>query len=148
MSQKPIAEDVRLRLAQSMPAVERNHAAISSKLQERVQTLEGAPPDLRQAQIKTEMLMDLLIAGASDIVAFGGLRELSRASREHRRLEIDGRHYSRFGLALAPALRQIPGLALSPQTIAAWCEAFWIIIAELVADPRPEAPAPKSFRLA
>lgn len=148
MSNKPIAEDIRLRLAQSMPVVERSRAAISSMLRERVQTLEGAMPDLRQAEIKTTMLMDLLIAGASDIAAFGGLRELSRTAREHRKLAIDGRHYSRFGLALAPALRQAPGLALSPMTIAAWCDAFWLIIAEVVADPAPKPSPSGTLRFA
>lgn len=148
MSNKPVSEDLRLRLAQSMPAIERHRATLTQRLQDRIRTIEGPESTPRQAEIKASILMDLLIAGASDIAAFGGLRDLSRTTREHRRLEIDGRHYSRFGLALAPALRQAPGLALSPPTVTAWCDAFWLIIAETIAEPEPERPRPGLFRLA
>lgn len=148
MSTKPVPEDLRLRLAQSIPVLERHRPAIAAKLRERVQTLESGAECSRQAEIKTAMLMDLLIAGASDIAAFGGLRGLSRISREHQRLGIDGRHYSRFGLALGRALRQVPGITLSPQTISAWGDVFWIIVSELVADP-PAKPLKRGiFRLA
>ena len=76
MSDKPIGEDLRLRLAQSMPVLERRRAAIAEKLQQRIQSLEEPSRAPQEAQIKTSMLMELLFAGASDIAAFGGLRGL------------------------------------------------------------------------
>ena len=138
MSNKPISEDVRLRLAQSMPVIERRRSTIAERMQDRIQALDGAAGAPTQARITTTMLVDLLIDGASDLAAFGGLRDLSRVSREHRRLDIDGRLYSRFGLALAPVLRQVTGVAISPKTVAAWCDAFWLIIADVVAERAPD----------
>jgi len=86
------------------------------------------------------MLMNLLIAGAGDITAFGDLRDLSRTEPEHRRLDLDGCHYSSFGLALSPALRRTPGPALLPETIAGWCDTYWLIIAAVVAEPDHSGP--------
>lgn len=131
MPNSPIAEDIRLRLAQTMPLVERRKADVTARMEERLQAPEERDEAFGQAEITAAMLVELLIDGASDIAAFGGLRELAPVSREHRRLDIDGRHYSRFGLALGPVLRATLGLGMPPETVAAWCDAFWIIIAGL-----------------
>lgn len=134
MTGKIIAEDVRLRLAQSLPIVERHRAAITQEMQERLQQLEGADEAFGQAEVTALVLVELLIDGASDLAAFGGTRALAAKAVEHRRLDIDGRHYSRFGLALAPVLRKVLGIALPPKFASAWCDAFWFAIAEMAPD--------------
>src|SRR5688500_4926297 len=112
MSQHAIAEDIRLRLAQSMPEVDPRRGAIARKVQERLQELETPDEDFGQAEVTAMMLVELLVDCASDIAAFGGVRNLDEVARQHRRLDIDGRHYSRFGLVLAPVLRDVFGLKL------------------------------------
>lgn len=131
MSKKIIAEDIRLRLAQSIPIVERHRAVVTRKMQERMQQLESPEETFGQAEVTALMLVELLIDCASDLAAFGGTRDLAATAADHRRLDVDGRHYSRFGLALAPVLREVLGVAMPPKIASAWCDAFWFIIAEM-----------------
>lgn len=128
MLQTAIAEDIRLRLAQSMPEVDPRRGVIARKMQERLQELETPDEDFGQAEVTAMLLVELLVNCASDIAAFGGVRNLEEVARQHQRLDIDGRHYSRFGLVLAPVLRDVFGLKLPPKTASAWCDAFWHII--------------------
>lgn len=131
MSQRIIAEDIRLRLAQSMPIVERHRTAITEKMHERLLQLETPQECFGQAEVTALMLVELLIDCGGDLAAFGGTRDLAATAAEHRRLDVDGRHYSRFGLALAPVLREVLGVAMPPKIASAWCDAFWFIIAEM-----------------
>ena len=131
MSDIVIAEDVRLRLAQSMPAVERARFEITRRIQEHLERLETPEEAFGQAEVTALMLVQLLFDGASDLAAFGELRNLDSVAREHRRLDVDGRHYSRFGIALAPVLRELLGVALPPGTASAWCDAFWFIVGRM-----------------
>lgn len=123
-----IPEDVRLRLAQSMPIVERRRGDIIKKIQDRMEPLEEHSGEAASVAV---MLFDLLVDGGSDIAAFGDLRDLSPVTREHARLGIAGRHYSRFGLALGPALRGALGAAIPPKSASAWCDAFWIVVGKI-----------------
>lgn len=128
-----ISEDMRLRLAQSMPGVERRRAMIVAKIAERIvpptQGDERPSPDVIAA-----VLFDLLISSGSDIAAFAGLRDLSGVRRSHDRLGVSGRQYSRFGLALGPALKSVLGVAMSPDTVNAWCDAFWLVVGAIASD--------------
>ena len=139
MSETVIAEDVRLRLAQSMPAVERARFEITRRIQDHLQRLETPEEAFGQAEVTAMMLVQLLFDGASDLAAFGELRNLDAVAREHRRLDVDGRHYSRFGMALAPVLREVLGVALPAGTASAWCDAFWFIVGRMRAERRGEA---------
>jgi hypothetical protein len=133
-----ITEDLRVRLAQSMPAIGRRRAAIVADLQFRMvptdRSGQGPAPDLIAAT-----LLELLIQGGSDMAAFGALRSLAEVRKQHAKLGISGRHQSRFGLALGPALRHVLGLSISPESAAAWCDTFWLLVRALERDG-PEPP--------
>ncbi len=135
-----IAEDIRLRLAQSMADVDPRRDQIVRRMQERLQAFETPDEDFGQAEVTALLLVELLVDCACDLAAFGGLRNLDKVARQHRQLDIDGRHYSRFGLALAPVLRQVLGVRLPPKTATAWCDAFWYIVGQMApehaAEPR------------
>jgi hypothetical protein len=134
-----VSDDLRLRLAQSMAVVERRRAPIVARIAERM--VEQAQPDESvDPGVSARILFDLLIDGASDLAAFAGLRDLSPATRDHRQLGIAGRQYSRFGLALGPALGAILGVAMPPETVVAWCDAFWIVIREIASTEGRERP--------
>jgi hypothetical protein len=129
-----IDEDVRVRLAQSMAVVDRHRAEIIRKIDGRLVAEETGEAPLGQAEVVATMLVTLLIDCVGDLAAFGGLRHLGVVAKEHRRLRIDGRHYSRFGMALAPALRELLGPRVSPQIISAWCDAYWFVIRTMKPD--------------
>ena len=121
-----------------MPVVERRRALLIARIGERMQAFaqtDGGP----KAELAAKVLIDLLIAAARDIAAFAGVRELSPVRAEHRRLGIAGPQYSRFGLALGPALRAELGLAMSPQMAAAWCDTFWLVVGAIAGEPPREA---------
>ncbi|HET9427936.1 MAG TPA: globin [Allosphingosinicella sp.] len=130
MSQTAIAEDIRLRLAQSMPEVDPRRGVIARRMQERLQEFE-TPEDSGKAEITAMLLVEMLVNCASDLAAFGGVRNLEEVACKHRRLDMDGRHYSRFGLLLGPVLRDVLGVRLPPKTASAWCDAFWYIIRQM-----------------
>ena len=141
-----VAEQARLRIAHSMAVVERRKSALTTQMRERLQAQEELDEAFGQAEITASVLMDLLIDVAGHIAAFGRLRDLSRVAREHRRLDIDGRHYSRFGLALGPVLDDVLGFAIADEARAAWCDAYWLVIATLGADEVAEGrPSPRAI---
>lgn len=134
MSTQVVTDQVRFRLAQSMPVVERHRAEILRSIQNRVTSLEAPSEAFGEGDVAVMMLLELLIACAGDIAAFGGTRRLEQTAREHARLGIGGRHYSRFGMSLASAMREALGLRLSPKIVSAWCDTFWVIIRRLAEE--------------
>ena len=129
MTIRQVTEDVRFRIAQSIPVVERHRGEITQVMQNRLVAIEGAEEPFGQGDVVAMMLVSLLIDCGSDIAAFGGTRDLRPTAAEHGRLGIAGRHYSRFGMALAAVLREVLGPRLSPQIVSAWCDTYWFIIA-------------------
>ena len=128
MSSIAFSEDARLRLAESIAVVERHRAEITTRMQAQLAALETEKDPFGQAEVTGMMLVNLLLDSASDLAACGAVGDLGHVAGEHRRLEIDGRHYSRFGLALALVLREVLGPSLSPRIVSAWCDAFWFTI--------------------
>ncbi len=131
-----IPVDMRLRLAQSMPIVERSRARIKRNITEQMHPPAQSARD-PNAPVLAAMLFELLIDGGSDIAAFGELRDLSRVKREHCQLGVSGQDYSRFGQALGPALRAVLGPALPPKSATAWCDAFQFIAKLVSSDESP-----------
>lgn len=131
MTNTAIAEDVRLRLTQSIAVVAGHRDEITSRMQAHLAALETEDETCGQAEVTGSMLVELLIDSASNLAACGSVGDLSRVGGEHQRLEIDGRHYSRFGLALAPILREVLGPSLPPRIVSAWCDTFWFAVRHL-----------------
>jgi hemoglobin-like flavoprotein len=137
MTNAAIAEDVRLRLAESIAVVEGHREEITRRMQAHLAALETEEEAFGQAEVTGAMLVELLIDSASNIAACGSTGDLREVSHEHRRIDIDGRHYSRFGLALAPILRDVLGPSLPPRIASAWCDTFWFTIRHMAIDERP-----------
>lgn len=132
MASTPFSDDVRFRLAESIAVVERHRDEITRKMQGQLAAMDEG---FGQAEISGRMLVDLLLASASNLAAFGSPGDLAQVAGAHRRLGIDGRHYSRFGLSLARGLRDVLGPSLSPRIASAWCDAYWLTIGQLEAGP-------------
>jgi len=137
MTNAAIAEDVRLRLAESIAVVEGHRDEITRRMQAHLAALETEDEAFGQADVTGALLVEMLINSASNIAACGSPGDFGAVSREHRRLEVDGRHYSRFGLALAPILRDVLGPSLPPRIASAWCDTFWFTIRHMATDERP-----------
>ena len=59
--------------------------------------------------------------------------------REHETLGIAGRHYSRFGDALVPVIRDVIGRGTPREVSSAWVDGFWAMIRAVQADPAKAA---------
>ena len=141
LSPMTITDDVRFRLAESIAVVERHRPEITRKMQAQLAALETEDESFGQAEVTGTMLVNLLMESASDLAACGAVGDLTRVASEHRRLDITGRHYSRFGIALALVLREALGPGLPPRIASAWCDAFWYTIRHVSPGEAPAAPA-------
>lgn len=130
MTETLVCENFRFRLIQLLPLVQGREAQIVSGIAQRMAPLpDGDSPDRREAVAGS--LVALLIKCASNLAAFGAPGDVSEEASRHRSLGIDGRDYSRFGLILTPVLREVIQTPLPPPLLAAWCDAFWMIVREL-----------------
>lgn len=125
-----VSETVRLDLRQSVDLVSTRRDLIVEKVRERLVQLEEPPEAFGQAEATAMVLVDMLIDGARRIASAGEPGDLDAEAREHRRWGVRPIHYSRFGIAIGPALREVGGPVLSPQIRSAWIEAFWLLIRE------------------
>ena len=100
-------------------------------MRDRMVSFASPQEPLGRGDVAAMMMLDLLIACAGDVAAFGSTRDLRQAAGEHVRYGISGRHHSRFGMSLGPALREALGLRISPTIISAWCDTFWLVIGRM-----------------
>jgi hemoglobin-like flavoprotein len=135
-----VTADSRLKLAQSVRILERHRVNLSEALGERMVALEDREEPFGQGDVTALQLTDLLIECARDLAAFGDMRDLRTIAADHERIGIDGRHYSRFGVALEPILRELIGPQLSPPMITACCDAFWLLVRKIGRDSLPRGP--------
>ncbi|WP_114951394.1 globin domain-containing protein [Sphingosinicella terrae] len=131
MSVNLIAENTRLALAQSLAILERHRDGVTASMQKRLVAMETSDEAFGQGDITALVLVRLLLGAAGDLVEGREVGDLREEAAEHRRLEIDGRHYSRFGLALGGVLRETLGPRLSPAMVSAWTDAYWFVVREL-----------------
>ena len=87
-----------------------------------------APEANDNSELVAMMLAEMLIARTASLLHTGKLEDAADLNQEHRALEIDGRHYSRFGDALSPVIRDVIGPNVPRAVGAAWGDAFWAII--------------------
>ncbi len=114
-------------LARSLPLVQQRREALVERMESALAELdpEGA---VRQAEVTAVVLVDLLLDETRELVESGAFGPLGYVSGEHYLLDITGRHYSRFGDALMPLLRDLLGPIPPRELLAAWVDAFWAII--------------------
>ena len=127
-----------MRLAGSLAVVEPRRWEITQKMQAFLAANETEDESCGQSEVTGLLLVDLLIDQAAELAGCGAVGDLRKVGQAHSRLGIDGRHYSRFGNALLPILRDVMGPTLPPRIASAWCDAFWFIVRALRPDNAPE----------
>ena len=124
-----ISERTTAFLARSLPMVRQHKAEIVVRMEMSLRDVAPEPGD--RAELIARTLLGLLIAQAAGLVDGGRPAGLESAARELRSLEIGGRHYSRFGDALVPILKDVLGGATPRQVASAWCDTFWLMVEAL-----------------
>ena len=123
-----ISDRTRKYLSQSLPLVEPHREHLVNRMEANLRAGEAADEPYGQSEVVAMILADLLLAQARSLADSGGLADLRDVEAEHRALGISGRHYSRFGDALTPILRDLLGPKLPSEVVSAWCDAFWTVI--------------------
>ncbi len=131
----PLAESVRNLLVGSLPLVRRHKDELISQMELHLRGVGGPDEPFGQSEVAAMLLTQMLIDQAVAIVDKGKLQVPAGLADEHRALEIVGRHYSRFGDALVPILKDLLGPGVPAEVTGAWCDAFWLAVRAL----QPEA---------
>ena len=131
----PVSDRTRSLLSRSLPLVQQRRDLLVERM-ERSLAAETERKAFGQAGLTATMLVDLLVTQVRSLVESAAFAPLDEIADEHRRLDITGRHYSRFGDALVPILRDLLGATVPREVAAAWCDSFWAILR--AAQPVPE----------
>ncbi|WP_395614417.1 hypothetical protein [Allosphingosinicella sp.] len=115
-------------IARSLPLVQQRRDALVERMETALAELDTTWTEIGQAEVTAAVLVELLLDEARHLVESGTFGPLGRLPGEHSLLGIAGRHYSRFGDALIPALRDLLGPIPPRELLAAWCDLFWAII--------------------
>lgn len=133
----PISDNVRDILSRSLPLVRSQKDRIVERMELRLRGAGGDEEPFGQSEVAAMLLVQLLLDQARNLVETGQVAPANGARDEHRALQIDGRHYSRFGDALVPIVRDVLGESLPRGFAGAWCDTFWAVVRNL--EPQKEA---------
>src|SRR5688572_22444630 len=115
-------------LSQSLPLVQAHKDALIDVMRESLGTGKPAHRLPGRPHASASALVEMLVGRVRDYLDSGDLGDLGEVLDEHRALALDGRHYSRFGDALVPVLKDVLGPTLPRAVASAWCDAFWVLI--------------------
>ena len=132
-----ISERTRKNLSQSLSLVELHREDLVHRMEASLRAAETDDEAYGQSETVAMILVDLLLTQARNLVNGGELADLRDVEEEHRALAISGRHYSRFGDALVPILRDLLGSNLPSGVTSAWCDTFWTVIRAAQDKPQP-----------
>ncbi len=118
-------------LSRSLPFVQNHQDRITERMEVHLRGAGGDREPFGQAEVASMMLVQLLLDEARSLVESGRLTKADGRLDEHQAREIDGRHYSRFGDARVPILKDELGPNLPREIPAAWCDTFWAVMREL-----------------
>ena len=123
-----ISPRTRSLLARSLPLVQQRREALVERMEAALAELDTRETSTGQAEVTAVVLVDLLLEEVRQLVESGAFGPLAWVAGEHYLLDITGRHYSRFGDALMPVLRDLLGPIPPRELLSAWGDAFWAII--------------------
>jgi hemoglobin-like flavoprotein len=132
-----LSDQTRSLLAQSLPLMERGKDGLIDGFGAYLRA--AAPETGNDPELVAMMLTEMLITQTAQLLACGTLQDAGDLNQEHRALDIEGRHYSRFGDALSPVIRDVLGPNVPRALVAAWGDAFWAIIRTVQSARRPSS---------
>ena len=130
----------RERLALSLPAVEACRDRLAERLAATLEQAEHGEAAFAQGGPAAALLVDMLLGQARRLVDGAQPEGLAQARAELDRLEVRPRHYSRFGDALVPVLKDLLGPSCPAAVPAAWCDTFWALVRAMEGGREPARP--------
>jgi len=121
-----LSDRTRNLMMHSWPIVQQNKDVLIDRVGAHFRAAE--PGDPAHSEMVAMMLVELMISQSTHLLRSGELRDHDDIGAEHEALGISGRHYSRFGDALVPALTDILEPDVRRDTAGAWCATFRAII--------------------
>ena len=115
-------------IAETLPLMEQHRAPMEAAL-ERYMARQG-PYDTSagRSRVTTGAIAGMLFDHAR---AFGGKDvpvSLTETAQRHRKLSLGGEHYSTFGDALKPIMKDVLESKATSPVLAAWTDAYWAIV--------------------
>jgi len=120
-----LSPNVRNALSRSLPMVRQHKDELIEQMERSLRVSGVADP--RVSQGIASGLVEMLLDQAHSLAASGALRP-ERPGDDELAPGVEGRHCSRFGDALVPALSDLLGPNVPRDVPAAWCDAFWAIL--------------------
>jgi hemoglobin-like flavoprotein len=120
-------------IASSLPLMDSRRGEIEVALGRNLpRTGSGAPSD-RQAAAAA--ILDMLLDHAGRISGKAEIARVDGHASRHRQLGIGAAHYSCFGDALGPVMKDVLGAKATPTLRAAWGDTYWAIARMVAAEP-------------
>ena len=132
-----VTPEARTLLVQSLHAVGAREDEMRASLAAALARSDQDPELSDTPEAVAAVLLRFLIEQVSHVLGGGEPRDLALHRREHRLNGVVGRHYSRFGDALVPVLRDVLGPTYPRATAAAWCDAFWSLVQRMQESGEP-----------
>jgi hemoglobin-like flavoprotein len=136
----PISDHVHALLSRSLPLLQAHKEILIDAMRESLGTGKPAHRLPGRPHAAASALVEMLVGRVRRYLEAGDIGDLGEVIEEHRELALDGRHYSRFGDALVPVLKDVLGPTLPRAVASAWCDAFWVLIRTAKAQSE-QAPA-------
>jgi hemoglobin-like flavoprotein len=151
MSTNP-SERTRAIVAETLPLMEQHRVSLEEALERYMARRGPDDPSAAQPATTTRAIADMLIDHARELASNGPPPDLAATAQRHRALVIAGGHYSSFGDALKPVMKDVLGSQATPLVLAAWGATYWAIVRNLFAQGRLLSPAgepsPVLYRIA
>ena len=129
----PLSDNARDNLARSLPLVHAHKDRIIERMELHLRGAGGDEEPYGQSEVAAMLLVELLLDQARSLVETWEIAPTDGIRDEHQALEIDGRHYSRFGDALVPIVRDVLGASAPRGMAGTWCDAFWAVVRDMEA---------------
>ena len=131
-----LSERARIVVSESLPLMKQHHVELEEAI---ASYIEKTGPDVSltdPARSASTTIMDMLLGLAADPSPGRTAEAIAETARDHARLGLNGEHYSSFGDALKPAMRDVLGTKATSPVLAAWTDAYWTIVWKLFQQER------------
>lgn len=132
-----ISESTRTNLFRSIAAVRAAMPALTTGMTASLSRLDGGAQPLPCPETVATLLLNMLLEQVTHLIEEGEVQDISKVGAAHRTCGIDGRHYSGFGDALKPVLKDALGPRLPDSMASAWCDAFWFVVSVVLQGQQP-----------
>jgi hemoglobin-like flavoprotein len=115
-------------IAETLPLMEQHRASLEEAME---RSMARYGPDHRpagRAQATTGAIMDMLLDHARQPEGSRSAAEVAETARKHHALGLGGEHYSCFGDALKPIMKDVLRARATSPVLAAWTDAYWAIV--------------------